>query len=523
MNTSAVEVFEGLRAATLALSFAIALVLLLRAPMRRWFGASAAYALWWLLPAALLALLLPPPTVEVAMVAVPVSAAPAAVVAPAMPVRDHSPLWLALWLAGACALAALLWRQQRHFVNSLGRLRALGAGLWRAEGRHGLPAVVGALRPRIVLPDDFETRYGPLERALMIAHERAHLGRRDPLANLGMALLRVLFWFNPIVHAAASRFREDQELSCDQRVIAGTPQSRRAYGDAMLKTLVAAQPVPLGCHWGLAHPLKERLMQLKFQPPRRARRLLGIAVAGALSAGGAFAVWSAQTPSVVPIMKGAPTEAGSKHGASAHDGDFRAEISMRIDDGEASAFAIEDKYENTVSFVREEGGNRYQVQARIRDAGERRYGIEATIRRNGELIAQPRLITESGKAAVVRIGQAAPDARFAGIELGITLGPSGVSGLPAPRPLARAVLNSPQLAALSANDAALAAQPGVPGQELPDQQDAEVLMPLPVLPGQTVLGQDDAEALAPLPAVAVQAVPGQQDGEWLMPLPVLPG
>ena len=90
MNASAVEVFEGLRAATLALSFAIALVLSLRAPMRRWFGASAAYALWWLLPAALLALLLPPPTVEVAMVAVPVSAAPAAVAAPSMPVRDDS-------------------------------------------------------------------------------------------------------------------------------------------------------------------------------------------------------------------------------------------------------------------------------------------------------------------------------------------------------------------------------------------------------------------------------------------------
>jgi bla regulator protein blaR1 len=505
MIASAVDLIDGLWSATLALSIATMLVLAIRRPMRRAFGAGTAYAVWLLLPAALVATLLPPPTIEVAVVAMtpPLSATAPVATNTFAPSTERSMFWLLLWTLGAAITALMLWRQQSRFVASLGTLRALGAGVWRAEGRIGLPAVIGVFLPRIVLPEDFETRYDADERALMLAHERAHVRRRDPLANAGIAALRVLFWFNPLVHLAAVRFRDDQELSCDQSVIASSPQSRRAYGDAMLKTLVAAQPVPLGCHWGLTHPVKERLMQLKIQPPRPIRRIAGAAIAVALSAGVAFAVWSAQTARPVPAASASTSTAQT---ASASD--FRADIGIRLDDGEISAFAIEESYGKAFSFTRNEGDHRFEVEATVREAGERRYDIRAKIQQDGKLIAEPRLITDSGKAAVVRIGQTSADARFKGIELDITVMPPGGDRLPMPRVRSGAVLRTmPEmtpsaLASISAQDAIDA---------------ADAYEPMPPLP-------EEFEPMAPLPVepTAPVAVPSEIPTAYAVPLAALP-
>jgi bla regulator protein blaR1 len=509
---NAVELADALWQATLALSIAAMVMLAIRRPLRRAFGAGTAYIAWLLLPAALLATLLPPPMVEVAAVAmtVPLPAAVTTTANTLAPPMDRSMFWLLLWALGAAITAFALWRQQSRFVASLGRLRALGANLWRAEGCVGLPAVIGVLMPRIVLPEDFDTRYDADERALMLAHERAHVRRRDPLANAGIAALRVLFWFNPLVHLAAARFRDDQELSCDQRVIAGCPQSRRAYGNAMLKTLVAAQPVPLGCHWGLAHPLKERLMQLKTQPPRPMQCIAGVVLAVALSAGVAFAVWSAQTARPVPVASASISAA-----KTVNAGDFRADIGIRLDDGEASLFAIEEAYGKAFSFVRNEEGSRFEVEATVREAGEGRYDIRAKIHQDGKLIAEPRLITESGKAAVVRIGEESADARFKGIELDITVTPPGRDRLPTPRARSGAVLRAmPEIA---------------PSALIPLAADTDLggLVAIePIAPLLGASGPGQLEPLVPLPAeamtptiasigvVTTQAVP-------LEPLPML--
>ena len=81
-----------------------------------------------------------------------------------------------------------------------------------------------------------------------------------------------MFWFNPLVHLAAARFRFDQELACDAAVIARHPDSRRRYGAAMLKTQRAEFGLPMGCHWQSSHPLKERVAMLKQAPPSRPTR-----------------------------------------------------------------------------------------------------------------------------------------------------------------------------------------------------------------------------------------------------------
>src|SRR5690606_9403191 len=110
-------------------------------------------------------------------------------------------------------------------------------------------------RPRIVLPAGFEQRYSDRERQLVLLHERVHLRRGDIAINALLALLQCLYWFNPLLPLALRRCREDQELSCDERVIARGDGARRSYANAMLKTGLAESPLPVGCHWQDHHPL----------------------------------------------------------------------------------------------------------------------------------------------------------------------------------------------------------------------------------------------------------------------------
>ncbi|MDN5782250.1 MAG: TonB family protein, partial [Luteimonas sp.] len=261
---------------------------------------NAAYLLWSLLPLAVLAASLP---ARVVQVAVPEAAARvgigavAAVVPPSA--TASTGLWLLLaWFAGAAGLA--LWQVvvQRRFRRSLGVMRAGDDGHLRAAISTGLPAVVG-LRSRIVLPADFEARYSAGERALILAHERIHLARRDVLGNALLAVLRCVYWFNPLAWIAADRFRRDQELACDETVVARHPHARRVYGEAMVKTQLSAMPAPLACHWLGSHPLKERIAMLKRPVPGTRRVLAGLLIAGTVVAGSAYATWAARPATAV--------------------------------------------------------------------------------------------------------------------------------------------------------------------------------------------------------------------------------
>jgi TonB family protein len=166
------------------------------------------------------------------------------------------------------------------------------------------PAVIGLWKPRLVLPSDFTRRYSPEEQALVLEHERQHLRRGDLPAQALCSLLRCLFWFNPLVHAAATRFRLDQELACDAAVLARHPDARRRYGEVMLKTQLADFGLPLGCHWQSSHPLKERIAMLKSPLPSLGRARAASALIAASMALATFGAWAVQpaAPAAKPLQ-----------------------------------------------------------------------------------------------------------------------------------------------------------------------------------------------------------------------------
>jgi len=292
---------------TLAVTAAVAVVLLLRVPLRNAFGARVAYAAWALVPLALAAAALPRPGAGGGLAPELLALHPGVLVvaaADAVPVAAGAaiawPLLLAgAWLLGTTLLALWFARQQRRFVAGLGRLRRDARGLWRGDRVPG-PAVVGALRPRIVVPADFESRLGTGEAALVLAHERAHLARGDTRANLVAVVLRCLQWFNPLLHWADSRFRLDQELACDAAVLARHPSARRRYAGAMLNVQLAVPGLPVGCHWQSSQSLKERILMLKKSEPRGRRRRLGAVALCVLVSATSYGAWAFRPADAAP-------------------------------------------------------------------------------------------------------------------------------------------------------------------------------------------------------------------------------
>ncbi|WP_045737212.1 TonB family protein [Xanthomonas sp. MUS 060] len=293
----------------LAGSGAIVAVLALRAPMRRVFGAGIAYALWIAVPLASLATLVPgrwhlwlPTAVAVAMptvrVGTPHAVADASAAAASLATGAGAVWLVTLWTLGMMAMAALLWRQQRRYRRSLGRLQPSEPGVSIAQhALHG-PLVLGAWRPQVVLPANFAERYRPQQAQLVLAHERMHIARGDTRCNLLLAVLRCVYWFNPLLHWAATCFRVDQELACDAAVLARYPSSRRSYAEAMLQTQLDAAALPVGCHWQAGALLRQRIVLLQRPAVRGCRRGVGIAVVAVLALGGC--VMALVLPSSVP-------------------------------------------------------------------------------------------------------------------------------------------------------------------------------------------------------------------------------
>ena len=302
---------------TLAVTAAVAVVLLLRVPLRHAFGARVAYAAWALVPLALAVAALPRPGAGQGLAPELLALHPGVLVvaatdaAPAAAAAAIEWPWLlaGAWLLGTTLHALGFARQQRRFVTRLGRLRRDAQGFWRGDRVPG-PAVVGALRPRIVLPVDFESRLRTGEAALVLAHERTHLARGDTRANLLAVVLRCLQWFNPLLHWADSRFRLDQEMACDAAVLARHPSARRSYAGAMLNVQLAVPGLPVGCHWQSSQSLKERILMLKKSEPAVRLRRAGTLAVCALVATTSYAAWAFR-PADVAVAAAVATESPS--------------------------------------------------------------------------------------------------------------------------------------------------------------------------------------------------------------------
>ncbi len=136
-----------------------------------------------------------------------------------------------LWLAGC---AGLLLYSLISYLLLRRRLRCavrLHGDIWQCESV-SVPFVLGVLRPRIYLPYTLTAD----AQEYVLAHEYAHIERRDPLVKAVGWLLVCLYWFHPLVWVAYALLCRDIELACDERVLHRLGDAaRKAYSHALLE------------------------------------------------------------------------------------------------------------------------------------------------------------------------------------------------------------------------------------------------------------------------------------------------
>jgi beta-lactamase regulating signal transducer with metallopeptidase domain len=208
-------------------------------------------------------------------------------------VVDWQGVVLTLWLLGSGAWFSLAgWRVLRFqrllryawpADNGLQRQARLLAGemglgegpvVWLVPGRVSpLLWFLGA-RPRLVLPADLLPRLSENQRQALLAHELAHLRRRDHWVRLLELVVTGLYWWHPVVWWARREIGETEEQCCDAWVVWALPAAARGYALALVETvdfLSEARPaLPLAASGiGYVHDLKRRMtMIMRGSTPR---------------------------------------------------------------------------------------------------------------------------------------------------------------------------------------------------------------------------------------------------------------
>lgn len=165
-----------------------------------------------------------------------------------------------LWCAGLAGMALYTLVSYRRLSRRVKGAVRIDGNLYQGAAIP-TPFVLGVLRPRIYLPNTLSREDMPY----VIAHERAHIRRRDPLWKaLGFGLL-CIYWFQPLLWLGYALFCRDMELACDEKVASALSPSHRAnYSQALLncsagRRFLAACPVTFG-----EVGVKERVKRVLF-------------------------------------------------------------------------------------------------------------------------------------------------------------------------------------------------------------------------------------------------------------------
>src|SRR5690606_29456897 len=112
------------------------------------------------------------------------------------------------------------------------------------------PALVGIVRPVLLMPRDVEARLSPAQLDAVIAHELCHWRRRDNLTGALHMLVEALFWFHPLVWWIGSRLVDERERACDEAVVEAG-HDRRTYAEAILNVAELRVASPVKCAAGV--------------------------------------------------------------------------------------------------------------------------------------------------------------------------------------------------------------------------------------------------------------------------------
>ena len=151
------------------------------------------------------------------------------------PVQNQVFVAVVIWVVGIAAMllySLISYLRLRREVKTAVRMQP---GVWKSD-TIASPFVFGLVRPQIYLP--FTLADSDLDYVL--AHERAHIARKDHWTKPFGFLLLTFHWYNPLIWIAYVLFCCDIEFACDERVIKGLSREQRAdYSQSLLSCSVS--------------------------------------------------------------------------------------------------------------------------------------------------------------------------------------------------------------------------------------------------------------------------------------------
>jgi|GEM_PF-1034697 len=194
-----------------------------------------------------------------------------------------------LWFFGATCMASVIvyrsWKTIRTLRLSThgapSHLMALSEQIAKSLGIRQMPLIQlssaasvpmlvysGAMR--LVLPSDFESRFGAEGCRMGIAHELAHYKRCDLWWNLLPSFVSIVLFFWPPAWLAARRYYLAMELACDELAIRAAKLEHTAYAGLLVRLQEDQARHPMPAHAlsmarsGGFRTLSERIRFLKF-------------------------------------------------------------------------------------------------------------------------------------------------------------------------------------------------------------------------------------------------------------------
>ncbi|MBR3975929.1 MAG: hypothetical protein IKJ88_08720 [Clostridia bacterium] len=167
--------------------------------------------------------------------------------ASANPLQILIPVAAALWLVGIAALLIYTLVSFLRLKSKIGTAVLLKENIYQSENISS-PFVLGIIKPKIYLPFYMNERDIPP----VVAHEKAHIQRKDYLWKPLGFLILTLHWFNPLVWLGYVLLCRDIELACDEKVVKTLSNEQRAnYSEALLtcsvnRRMIAACPLAFG-------------------------------------------------------------------------------------------------------------------------------------------------------------------------------------------------------------------------------------------------------------------------------------
>lgn len=177
--------------------------------------------------------------------------------------------------------------------------------------RIAAPALTGLMPARLIIPSGFgEARFNVRQLRHILLHELAHVQQGHLFLHWLALIARALHWFNPAIHFAAVRLRQECELAADAAALQNsTAEDRAAYGETILQIIAESAAPPTLLALGMAE--QARHLQHRLRALTRNQRCfssLGIVCAIVLAVTGLTGASIARTDSTTSVAAvGAPT------------------------------------------------------------------------------------------------------------------------------------------------------------------------------------------------------------------------